>query len=127
MNAPDSPTDPRDLQIAAMTVAGRSAAEITSEIGCSPSTVHRTRRTWRAWIDHSRQEMAERVAGDLLSLCANAASALADLLRSRNESIKLGAIRTTLDAASKWREAADLERRIASLEAERWPGNGNAF
>ena len=124
MTTDDTPVDPRDLQICAATVAGHTASQIVSEVGCSPSTVHRTRRRFRDWIDQSRTEVAERVSADLLDLCANAATALGSLLTARNESVRLGACRTVLDTAAKWRDLTDIERRISALESERGPGHG---
>ncbi len=123
-NDTPAPQDPRDLQIAAMTVAGRSTAEIASEVSVSPSTVKRTRARFRDWIDQSRSEVAERVSADLLDLCSNASAALGGLLTARNENVRLGAIRTVLDAAAKWRDSTDIERRISALESERGPGHG---
>ena len=106
----------RDLIVAQMTVAGRSVAEIASELSISPSTIYRTRASNREWIDARRTEKAEEVAATLLAAVDGALARLVSLLQAPNDGVALGAAKFVLDSASKWHSEIDVERRLSALE-----------
>ena len=119
MNSHDTPEEARELRICGMTVTGSTVAAICSELDISASTVYRTRRRFRQWIDLTRQEIAEQVAAELMSLSTTAVGRLRQLLNSQNDAIALGACRTVLDSAGRWHQDLDVERRLSRLEQEK--------
>lgn len=111
----------RDAAIVAAAVAGRSRAATVADLGCSLRTVDRVRHTWRDRIRDERDRVAEEAAAAMLDLIPAALRAYADLVDSPQPAIRLGAARDIVTNALRMRDATEIERRIAELEAQRRP------
>jgi hypothetical protein len=112
----------RDKLIASLlsepTIAKAAAAAKVSE------------RTARAWMNEPefmrafRQERRRLIDGTIARLqerSVQAGSVLVSLLKSENEAIKLGAIRTLLEYAVRGQDTAEILQRIEELEQRLLP------
>jgi hypothetical protein len=70
-------------------------------------------------VGELRAEMTSRALGRLTDAMAGAADTLRNLLKSKSDTVKLGAARAMLEMGLKVREATELEERIAALENEK--------
>lgn len=107
----------RDARVVALIVAGRTARETADEVGCSLSTVTRTRARWRDLITEQRDEIAEQAAAAMLAAVPRAAARMVALVESPVPGIALAASRYIVDSALRWRDQTEVERRLAALEA----------
>lgn len=106
-------------EILALTLArGATAEQAAEEAGCSLRTVRRrlAGQAFRDRITALRGEMVARASAKLADASSEAAEALAGLLRSEDESVRLRAARAILETGSRLREMVDLEERLKALE-----------
>jgi hypothetical protein len=68
-------------------------------------------------VEEARAELLGRAMARLSAACTDAATTLAALLGAESESVRLGAARSILDAALRWREHEDLAARLDRVEA----------
>ena len=117
MTADDTLT-PRQREIVAYLVAGYTQDETAERVEgrCSRSTVARVARNYRDVIAAERDARARRTADRLQGATAEALDCLLALLRSGNDSVRLGAARTILDGALRWADAIDLDERLREVE-----------
>jgi hypothetical protein len=71
---------------------------------------------FRRRLGKVRAELFERGMGILAAAQAGAASALVRLLKSENESVRLGASRSVFELGAKARETVEIEERLSALE-----------
>lgn len=92
-------------------------------------TVYRRLRepAFKARLQELRADMVRRSAGMLTAAAGEAVRTLLSLQKdSAPPAVRLGAARAVLELGIKVRELADLEVRIAALEAQAGPTEGNA-
>ena len=99
--------------------AGSTIATTAQRAGVSPATVRRRLAdpTFRALLARAQTELVERATAALTSASTEAVETLRELLRDGPPSTRLQAARAILDAAPKWRDTADIEQRLAAIEA----------
>lgn len=114
MKTPDSK---RRLAVMEL-MAGGTRPEAATAAGVSLRTVERwmTDPTTKAEIEAGRRAAYAEALGILKAGAVRAAEALAGLLSSRNESIRLRAAGEIIGAAMKAHETGELEARISALE-----------
>ena len=100
--------------------AGQSIAAAAKAAGMGERTAYRyvDHPDVKARIRAARAALFERSLGRLADTTLTAVEALAELLATENESIRLRAAVAVLDHAVKLRESDDLARRLAELEAQ---------
>ncbi len=110
----------RDREPVALSLAvGASVAAAARHSGVAERTV----RGWlqdpsfRRRVSELRSELFDAAVGHLAASGRKAAKALADLLDSANEGVRLRAAAEVLSLGPKLREAAELAERVAELEA----------
>jgi hypothetical protein len=74
---------------------------------------------FRRQVQAVRAEMVQRLAGTLTAAGTEAVKTLLDLLKGTTAAaVRLGAARAVLEIGVKFREMADLEERLATLEEQ---------
>jgi hypothetical protein len=103
------------LQALACGATQKSAAE---KAGISESTVARRLHdpAFQERLQATRADMVQRTASALTAASMEAVKGLLELMRSGDERVRLGAIRTILEHSTKLREESDLAQRVARLE-----------
>jgi hypothetical protein len=103
------------LQALACGATQKSAAE---KAGISERTVARRLQDpkFLKCLQTRRAEMVERTASALTAASMEAVKGLLELMRSDDERVRLGAIRTILEHSTRLREESDLAQRVARLE-----------
>ena len=98
--------------------SGRTVEASATAAGMSTATARRRlgEDGVRERIDQERAEIVRLTSDRLTALGSAAVTALAQLLASSNDSVRLGAVKTALDAAEKARSESVLERRLAEVE-----------
>ena len=107
----------RDQVLVAAYIAGATHRDAAERAGCSERTARRAYERHRDRIVAERDEMAERVAAEMLALVPAAADAYRDLVQSNVPGIRLAAARDVVSHALRWRDATEVEARLAALEA----------
>lgn len=98
--------------------AGRTIAEAAQHYGISTRQIDR----WRA--DPAFRQREVELRSDLVSLALgrlsdamkDAADTLVSLLKSTNDTVKLGACKAILENGNRLRESTEIEARLKSLE-----------
>ena len=107
-----------DDQALLFLASGKSVTKTAAKTGLSRRTL--TRRlndpAFRRRLSKFRAELFERGMGILAAAQAGAASALVRLLKSENESVRLGASRSVFELGAKIRENVEIEERLSALE-----------
>jgi hypothetical protein len=67
-------------------------------------------------VEHIRADLIQRTVARLAALGTIAADALGKLIQSKDERVRLGAARATLDYLYRGAEIFELERRLRELE-----------
>jgi len=116
MGASEQPRG-RDAVLVAAYIAGATHAEAAERADSSTSTARRVHARWRDHITTERDALAEQAAARLLDLIPQAVEAFAALVDSPVPGVRLAAARYVLDAALRWRDQTETERRLAALEA----------
>lgn len=100
--ADDTPRGRDELIVAAL-IGGATTAEAAQVAQCSESTVVRTRRTWRGYIDAEQAARYASASRKLLDTVPRAVWRLSELIDSRNESVAIAACKAVLAMAAEWR------------------------
>jgi hypothetical protein len=102
-----------------LTLQGRSPDEIAAAARMSRRSVFRLRASpsFARELEAMRKEIVGRAKDKLTGVLTQAADELARLLGSQNEVVRLRACVTILDKHAEMVVSADLEERIARLEA----------
>ncbi len=109
-----------DDVVLATLACGATAEAAARAANVSPSTVYRRLRepAFRAKLQTLRADMVQRAAAILTAASTGAGQTLVALMKPEEPSgIRLGAARTILEFSLKIREAAEVEARLAALEA----------
>ncbi len=96
-----------------VTRAGAAKAANVSE-----STVFRRlqNEAFRRELASAKEELIRSTVARLSASATQAATTLQRLLNADSETVQLGAARAILELSVKWREAEELDQRIAALE-----------
>jgi hypothetical protein len=107
------------LLIAAL-LNGATLADAARSSGLGERTVGRRLSDpgFRERLDRAENELIDATARALANSTAKAAAKLEVLLDEGSAAVQLGASRTILDSAQKWRPPRTLEKRIAALEQD---------
>jgi hypothetical protein len=118
-----------DDALAVALATGRTVREAAAIAGVSERTA--TRRAadtaFRRHVAELRREMVQAALGRMTDGMTDAADTLRKLLKAKKESVRLGAARAICEKACKLRESAELEERIAALEASKESAAGSTF
>ena len=115
-----TPDDPTDELLAAALGMGASYERAAAIAACSKATVKRRMGDpdFRARVGDLRRDHVHRVDVRLADLSTHAIDALDDLIADRDSPAqRLGAARVVLDGVLRFHEAAEVEDRLAALEA----------
>jgi len=98
--------------------SGSTTAQAARKCGCSERTAHRRLEdpAFRQTVAHLRGELVARAAGLLAAKVSAAARTLRDLLTAKSETVRLGAARSILELAARFRESLDIDARLRQLE-----------
>lgn len=99
----------------ALALAGGATVETAAQAaGVSPRTVHRRAAdpAFRALVDEIRAETVRQVVGQLSALGNRAVAALGELLQSKDERVRLAAVRVALGSLLKASGLFEFERRL---------------
>jgi hypothetical protein len=111
--------DPRSVRndnIVRLTAQGWSRDSLAEFMNVSPRTIDRVRSANRDAIQTLRDEHMEQTSAALNALVPKAVRRLHVLIDSPLESVSLGAAKFVVDAALRYRDAADTEKRVRALE-----------
>ncbi len=120
MDATVSATEPDDGLLAAALGGGLTYERAAEVAGVSRATAGRRMAdpSFRAQVERLRRDHARRIEVRLAALSTRAVDALDDLIADRDSPAqRLGAARVVLDGVLRFREAAEVEDRLAALEA----------
>jgi hypothetical protein len=108
-----------DDQLAALLAFGHTVDYAAKQAHVSPRTAYRRLQnpSFRRRIEELRSQAFERTASLLISASTTAVTTLVQLLNSSSDAVKLGAARSVIEHARILRETANLEDRLAALEA----------
>lgn len=108
----------------AAVVAGLAAGLTKTEVARQTNVSHTTINRWlkqeefRQWVEDARAELVSRTIGRLVDATTGAVATLVELLGPGTPpAVRLGAARTILEMAVRYRESEELEKRLAALEA----------
>jgi hypothetical protein len=105
-------------RLALLLAAGWGIKAAANEVKVGERTAH----TWlgdagyRAFVADLRGRMLEEAVGKLTDAAGSAVDVLRDLLAHPNGSVRLRAAMGVLDCLLKYREHAELDRRVSGLE-----------
>ncbi len=100
---------------------GASVETAAQKAGISKRTLQRRMADpeFRRQIQVARGDMVQRNSGTLTAAGTEAVKTLLDLVKPVNAgAVRLGAARTILEIGVKFREVADFEERLATLEQQ---------
>jgi hypothetical protein len=108
-----------DATLLAALASGATVEAAAKQAGVSEGTVYRRLREpgFKAEIDQARADLIERAVSVLAGISSAAVVTLGQLLKSNRDSVRLGAARTVLEMTIKLRDHAELEQRLAAMEA----------
>jgi hypothetical protein len=99
---------------------GATVENAARQAGVAPRTVHRrlADEAFRQRLQTMRVDMVQRSSAALTAAAHEAVRTLLELLKpSMPAAVRLGAARSVLEIGMKLRENAELETRLAALEA----------
>lgn len=99
--------------------SGATVQEASTRAGVSVSTARRRLDdpSFRQQVSAARGELIAQGVGHLANATVAAVQTLRELLDSEAATVRLGAARAVLENVVRLRESAELEARIAALEA----------
>ncbi len=107
-----------DAALVTALAVGATVEQAAERAGVSARTAHRrlddpdfVRR-----VDEARAELLGRAMARLSATCTSAVTTLGNLLTAESDSVRLGAARSILDLALRWRSEADLAQRLDRVE-----------
>jgi hypothetical protein len=98
--------------------AGSSVEDAARTAGVSIRTAYRRLRDPRfaARLAQARDELISAALGELVECASEAVATLRALLSARDERVRLGAAKSTLEQLLRLRETLTLSQRLAALE-----------
>jgi hypothetical protein len=108
-------------QVIALLASGLTQAQVATEARISAKTVSRWQKepSFASEVAAVRSQYLDRTLGFLSAATVHAAITLAALLdECHADSVRLGAARTLLEMHARLKETAELEARVAALEAQ---------
>jgi AcrR family transcriptional regulator len=104
--------------IALALASGATVAQAAEKAGCSPRTVYRRLGdlSFCKAVTNLRSEMITQAAGQLAARMGEAVETLQNLLKAESENVRLGAARSILEMAVRFREQLEIEERLRRLE-----------
>lgn len=106
----------RHDEVIRLTALGWTREAVADAVDLSARQVDRVRAANRDQIRAIRDDQAEATAAAINSLVPKAIRRLHALIDSPLDNVALGASRYVVDAALRWRDAAEIEQRIRALE-----------
>ena len=107
---------------AALAIArGLHVKAAAQETGVGLRTLHRWLAEDRAFqqrVGELREGLFDQALGRLSDLAGQAAETLGDLLHSKDEKLRLQAVRTVFEAAGNLRQMNELTARLAALDQQ---------
>jgi hypothetical protein len=109
----------RQEAVALLLIAGRSVEAITRETGISRRSIFRWQgdAQFAAAVIAMRKQRAGDVLDQLTGMLGEATDALRELLKTKNERVRLAAIQTVFDRREKMVDQQEILGRLAALEA----------
>jgi hypothetical protein len=111
----------KDHQLLLALACGATVEVAAAKAGVSVATVYRRLNdpAFLQQLQAVRSEMVQRTAGMLTAAAGEAVKTLLDLQKNTvPHASRLGAARSVLEIGIKMRESADLEARLAAVEAQ---------
>ncbi len=98
---------------------GATVQDAATAAGVGVATARRRLKEpdFRHQVDQARAEILTGAMSRLSAACTDAVTTLTSLLAAESESVRLGAARSILDAALRWREQTELAERLDAVEA----------
>ena len=108
-----------DSALIAALAGGATVRDAAAAAGVGEMTVYRRLKEseFRRRLDEARAEILSGAMARLSAATTGAVETLTSLLAAESESVRLGAARSILDTALRWREQADLVERLDTVEA----------
>jgi transposase len=109
-----------DLVLMTALASGASIKDAAKMAGIGERTAHRrlSEPEFQQRIAELRMQLLSEAVGRLTDATTEAAETMRSLLQSKSGSVRLSAARAIMEYAPKLREAVELERRMAQIEAE---------
>ena len=109
-----------DTALVVAVAAGLTNKQAAEQASVSESTVYRRLRepAFKQQVSEARAATVEQASARLTSASLMAIQTLLQLLDAESESVRLGSARAILELGVKFREAQELEARIAQLEQQ---------
>ena len=113
-------TPDRDELLALHVASGETVTKAARLAGMSRSTAKRRLqdRDFRQRVREARSELLEESAAALAGASREAVVCLRSLLTAEGEGVRLGAAKAILETSIRYRDAIELESRIAALEEQ---------
>jgi hypothetical protein len=107
-----------DPVLALLLAQGKTVTDAARESGVCERTVRRRLADpeFVRQVDAARAQLMEAALGELVDGLTQATKTLVNLLKSESDQVKLGAVRTYLEASLRFREQVELSRRLGELE-----------
>lgn len=104
---------------------GHTITEAAEAAGVDRRTVHRwlNEPGFRTEVTQRRGQILDHVVGGIIAAATEAVATLRRALNDESSAVQVRAARELLSALISVRESADLEARIAALEAEQLEGD----
>jgi hypothetical protein len=98
--------------------AGATIQEAAGRAGLSERTAYRrmAEGAFAEKLKRFRADMLQRALGRLADTSTKAVETLSELLLAKSETVRLGAARSILELATRFRESVEFDQRLAELE-----------
>jgi hypothetical protein len=99
--------------------AGLSITAAAERAGCDRKTVYTRMKDpeFMRLVTEARDQMISRAVGKIARTASQSVDTLRGLLKSKNETVRLGASRAILDVVFKMNEHKELSARLAEVES----------
>ncbi|VTT97979.1 hypothetical protein : Uncharacterized protein OS=Thermodesulfatator indicus (strain DSM 15286 / JCM 11887 / CIR29812) GN=Thein_1510 PE=4 SV=1 [Gemmataceae bacterium] len=118
--APNDPVTNRQERVASALACGNTIAAASRACKVSQTIIHRwfKQPAFKARVAELRNELTNRAIGRLADMMAgSAADALASLLDSKSDTVRLDSVKAVYDLFINVTNAAELKNRIEQLES----------
>ena len=108
-----------DAALIAALAGGATVREAAGAARVGERTVYRRLEDaeFKRRVDEARAELLSGAMSRLSAATTDAVTTLTGLLAAESETVRLGAARSILDTALRWRDQADLAGRLDNIEA----------
>ena len=108
-----------DAALVAALAGGATVGDAAATAGVGERTVYRRLEDaeFKRRVEEARAEILTGAMTRLSAAATSAVTTLTSLLGAESESVRLGAARSILDTALRWREQSELAERLFRLEA----------